>query len=409
MKRFLYIAQSSALHGNVFYRIDADYIYPSDQHDFTVTSSLQERVKLEKTNINFEGGSTMKKKWICGLLAAAMMLSLTACSGGTTSNAGSNADASGSELPEMTFSIGHTGTEDSWNHAMCLRIKEKLEEYSGGKITVNIFPNGQMGSDSEMILSVIQGDMTMQCTNTASVTNTVADCGVADLPFLFDNVEDIRTALSDETFDSLLKEKFVEQNLELLVVADQGFRCITTNREIKSPEDLAGMQMRVQDNPNHIEFWTDATLAPTPLAFSELYLSLQQGLLEAQENPYRTTVASKFYEVQKYVTNSNHVPQCNVIFIGKSTFDALPAEYQEMIMRVSEELLPYSQQVADESNADDLQFLQEQGMTFIDFDQIDGMREFLRDATLDKAIERMKESIDPELLDAYLKAAGYSS
>ena len=81
----------------------------------------------------------------------------------------------------------------------------------------------------------------------------------------------------------------------------------------------------------------------------------------------------------------------------------------EMIMRVSEELLPYSQQVADESNADDLQFLQEQGMTFIDFDQIDGMREFLRDATLDKAIERMKESIDPELLDAYLKAAGYSS
>ena len=206
----------------------------------------------------------MKKKWICGLLAAAMMLSLTACSGGTTSNAGSNADASGSELPEMTFSIGHTGTEDSWNHAMCLRIKEKLEEYSGGKITVNIFPNGQMGSDSEMILSVIQGDMTMQCTNTASVTNTVADCGVADLPFLFDNVEDIRTALSDETFDSLLKEKFVEQNLELLVVADQGFRCITTNREIKSPEDLAGMQMRVQDNPNHIEFWTDATLQLFP-------------------------------------------------------------------------------------------------------------------------------------------------
>ena len=140
-----------------------------------------------------------------------------------------------------------------------------------------------------------------------------------------------------------------------------------------------------------------------------VYSRTMRRVLEAQENPYRTTVASKFYEVQKYVTNSNHVPQCNVIFIGKSTFDALPAEYQEMIMRVSEELLPYSQQVADESNADDLQFLQEQGMTFIDFDQIDGMREFLRDATLDKAIERMKESIDPELLDAYLKAAGYSS
>lgn len=76
----------------------------------------------------------MKKKWICGLLAAAMMLSLTACSGGTTSNAGSNADASGSELPEMTFSIGHTGTEDSWNHAMCRASKKNWKSTVAGRL-----------------------------------------------------------------------------------------------------------------------------------------------------------------------------------------------------------------------------------------------------------------------------------
>lgn len=169
------------------------------------------------------------------------------------------------------------------------------------------------------------------------------------------------------------------------------------------------MQMRVQDNANHIAFWSDATVAPTPLAFPELYLSLSQGLLEAQENPYRTTVSSKFYEVQKYVTNSNHVPQFNIIFMGKSTFDSLPKEYQDMVLQVFEELIPYSQQVADESNQVDLEFLQEQGMTFIDFDQIDGMRDFLREATLDNAIERMRDSVDPALLDAYLAAAGYTA
>lgn len=359
----------------------------------------------------------MKKRFLCGVLGLALSFSLLGCGGGETetTEAAGTAGAEGTaavedgDLPEMTFSIGHTGTEDSWNHSMCVKLKELMEEYSGGKITVNIYPNSQMGSDTEMILSVIQGDLTMQCTNTASVTNTVTDCGVADLPFLFDDVETVRQALSDETFLTLLGEKFEEQQLELMVVADQGFRCITTNREINSFEDLAGMQMRVQDNPNHIAFWTDATLAPTPLAFSELYLSLQQGLLEAQENPYRTTVASKFYEVQDYVTNSNHVPQCNLIFMGKTTYDSLPEAYQEIVDRVSEELLPYGQQVADESNASDLEFLVEQGMTFIDFDEIPGIREELKAATLDKAIERMSETIDPELMDAYLAAAGYTA
>lgn len=353
----------------------------------------------------------MKKKLLCGLLAAVMALSLAGC-GAPAASSGSAAGgsgASGSDLPEMTFSIGHTGTEDSWNHIVGLEIKRKLEEYSGGKITVNIYPNGQLGIDTEMTLSVIQGDLTMQVTNTTALVNTVADCGVADLPFLFNNVEDIRNTLTDETFVSLLKDKFVAQGLELLIIADQGFRCMTTNREITSPEDLAGMQMRVQDNANHIAFWSDATVAPTPLAFPELYLSLSQGLLEAQENPYRTTVSSKFYEVQKYVTNSNHVPQFNIIFMGKSTFDSLPKEYQDMVLQVFEELIPYSQQVADESNQTDLEFLQEQGMTFIDFDQIDGMRDFLREATLDNAIERMRDSVDPALLDAYLAAAGYTA
>ena len=239
----------------------------------------------------------MKKKLLCGLLAAVMALSLAGC-GAPAASSGSAAGgsgASGSDLPEMTFSIGHTGTEDSWNHIVGLEIKRKLEEYSGGKITVNIYPNGQLGIDTEMTLSVIQGDLTMQVTNTTALVNTVADCGVADLPFLFNNVEDIRNTLTDETFVSLLKDKFVAKGLELLIIADQGFRCMTTNREITSPEDLAGMQMRVQDNANHIAFWSDATVAPTPLAFPELYLSLSQGLLEAQENPYRTTESSKFY------------------------------------------------------------------------------------------------------------------
>ena len=167
----------------------------------------------------------MKKKILCGILAMALACSLYGCGSSgaaTTVSPNTTEAAAASDLPEMTFSIGHTGTEDSWNQSMCLKIKEKLEEYSGGKIKVNVYANAQMGSDSEMILSVIQGDLTMQCTNTASVTNTVSDCGIADLPFLFDNVESVRKVLSDETFLSLLKEKFEAQDLALM----PGCRCV---------------------------------------------------------------------------------------------------------------------------------------------------------------------------------------
>ncbi len=362
------------------------------------------------------------KKMLSTLLALAMALSLAGCGGSNqpagsgTPGASSTPAAPGSSaqggaldgVDPITLSIGHTGAEDSWNQSMCLAVKDKLDELSGGKITVNVYPNGTLGSDSEMVISVINGDLSMQCTNTSSVVNTVPDCGVADIPFLFNSVEDVRAALSDETFNRMLGESFNAADLNLLMIADQGFRCITSSKNITSFEDLSGLQIRVMDNANHIAFFTDATLAPTPLSFSELYLALQQGLLQAQENPYRTTVASKFYEVQKYLTNSNHVPQCNVIFMGKSTFDSLPAPYQEIVSKAFDELLPTAQELADDSMAADLDFLIEKGMTFVDFDQIDGLRQKLKEACVENAVERTSKTVSPALVDAYLAAAGYT-
>ena len=231
---------------------------------------------------------------------------------------------------------------------MCLAVKDKLEELSGGKITVNVYPNGQLGSDSEMVISVVNGDLSMQCTNTSSVVNTVPDCGVADIPFLFSSVEDVRAALSDETFNSMLGESFHAADLHLLMAADQGFRCITSSRNITCFEDLAGLQIRVMDNANHIAFFTDATLAPTPLRFSELYLALQQGLLQAQENPYRTTAASKFYEVQKYFTEVNYVFAPDPFYVNGEWWNALPEEYQKIILECATAMGEYNDQLIDE-------------------------------------------------------------
>ncbi len=351
------------------------------------------------------------KRLMTMLLSLAMLLSLCACGQSSHGDADnpSNDNRSATDLDPITLTIGHSGTEDSWNQTMCLAIKDELYKLSDGKITVNVYPNSLLGSDAEMIISVINGDLSMQCTNTAGVTHTVTDCGVVDIPFILSDVAEVRKVFSDETFISLMKDSFNESNLHLLMLADQGFRCITSNKNITKFEDLAGLQIRVQDNPNQISIFKDATLAPTPLAFSELYLALQQGLLQAQENPYRTTVASKFYEVQDYVTNSNHVPQCNVLFMGKNTYDNLPKAYQEIVDVAFNNLVPVAQQIADESMSQDLEFLQEKGMTFIDFDQIEGLRDTLKERCVDNAVARTRETVKGEVVDAYLSAAGYKS
>lgn len=280
------------------------------------------------------------KKTLSMLLALAMVFSLSACgtsgtpTGSSTSGNPNSPGSSGGadSLDPITLSIGHTGAEDSWNQAMCLAVKDKLDELSGGKITVTVYPNGQLGSDSEMVISVVNGDLSMQCTNTSSVVNTVPDCGVADIPFLFSSVEDVRAALSDETFNSMLGESFHAADLHLLMAADQGFRCITSSRNITCFEDLAGLQIRVMDNANHIAFFTDATLAPTPLSFSELYLALQQGLLQAQENPYRTTAASKFYEVQKYLTMANRIYHTMTFLMSDTAWNNLTEAQQNILL-----------------------------------------------------------------------------
>lgn len=347
----------------------------------------------------------MKKK-LSLVLAAALSLTLAGC-GGSGTGASGNEDASGSgnDLPEMTLSIGHNNNTESLMNYVAEEIKAGLEEKSGGKLTVNIYPGGSLGSESDMVTSCQQGDLTFLISGIHALVNNVPEASIINLPFLFENVEQARKTFADPVAREELNKGFEKCGMKLVALGDQGFRCLTTNKEITGPDSLQGMAIRTLTNKDQVEAWKMLGTNPTPIDFSELYLSLSQGMIDSQENPYDIIDANKFYEVQKYLTNSNHIYHTISVNIGTSTYDAMPAEYQQMIDEVCAEAEQKVFVKCDESLETYKTSLIEHGMEFVDFDQIDGMRETLAERT-SGMIDIVRGTVNNDtLVDAFLAAA----
>lgn len=346
-------------------------------------------------------------------MAAAMICSLAACGSSTASTAPTTTEtaktdgnkAEGTEdMPKMTMSIGHNGNMDSLNQYVAEQTKALLEEKSGGNITVNIYPNSQLGSESDMLTSCQEGDLTFLVSGLHALVSTIPAGAIVDIPFLFDDAQQARTAFSAPEVRKLLNKDHEKVGLKLLLLADQGFRCLTTNKEIKSADDVEGLNIRTLTNPDQVAFWKMLGANPTPIDFSELYLSLQQGVIDSQENPYNIISDNKLYEVQKYFTNSNHVYHTVNLLMGTGTYDALPDVYKELVAEVCAEVEKLACQQADQTLDSFKQNLIDNGMTFIDFDQLGTIREDLKAKTED-SVEVVRETCkDDELVDAYLKA-----
>ena len=216
-------------------------------------------------------------------------------------------------------------------HNTWLAFKDYVEGETDGAITVNIYPNGQMGGDREVGEAVQNNEITITDTANAVQANFVADAFVLDVPFAFPTLEAMRYTLADPTFVDVIGKSYDTANLHLLGYADTYFRVLSTNKPVYEPADLKGMTIRTMENEYHMEAWRELGANPTPLAFNELYTALQQGTVDAQENPLELIYSQKFFEQQDYVILTNHLGQIIPCVMSKSYYDALPEEYQKVI------------------------------------------------------------------------------
>jgi tripartite ATP-independent transporter DctP family solute receptor len=242
------------------------------------------------------------------------------------------------------------------------KFAELVEARSGGKLKVQVYPGGALGSDQANVSALQGGTLEMAAMNSGIFASVVKDFAIYDFPFLFENPKEA-DAVVDGPFGTALHQKLEEKGLVGLAYYELGFRQLTNSkRPIARVEDIAGLKLRVIPNPINVD-WVGALGAnPTPLPFPELYAALEQKAVDGQENPVATIQGAKMYEVQKYMTLTNHQYNPQSVVVSKRFWDALSADEKKVLQDAARESAKYQREQSRAAAAGILDNLKKNGM-----------------------------------------------
>lgn len=347
------------------------------------------------------------KKITALVLAAAMTLALAACGGGNSSSAGtssgaasSGAAASGSSTAGDYSSLEPvvlTGADSTGKGAAGQLFGEmvaaKVDEITGGQLTIDYYPNGELGADADLLRQLQANDIQLFVGQTAPVVSFVPEVAVYDLPMVFaqyDGATIDKVLNGDSEFNTQMNSAFNAAGFQLLgTLQNATYRLTTSNTELATLADFDGLQIRTMENPNHMAFWEAIGAEPTPMAWNEVYFALQSGNLAAEENAADTIVGANLNEVQKYLSLTNHILYANMMIMNQEAWDSLDPAYQEALTQaVSESLTEMSAQLAqiDEDNKADLE---SKGMIITEYGP-----EFYEEVLALPAVQDLYKSID---------------
>lgn len=242
------------------------------------------------------------------------------------------------------------------------RFAEIVAAKSGGKLKVNLFPGGTLGSDVQTVSAVQGGTVEMTVLNSGILAAQVKEFAIYDFPFLFATPQEA-DAVVDGPFGKGLHAKLADRGIVGLGYWELGFRNITNGRRpINKVEDLAGLKLRVIPNPINIDWVKALDANPTPLAFTELYAALETKAVDGQENPLSVILANKFAEVQKHLALTNHQYNPQSVIVSKKFWDTLSAAEKQILQDASNEAGKYQRQVSRELAASQLAELKKAGM-----------------------------------------------
>ena len=315
----------------------------------------------------------MKKRVLAIAMATLMCAGVFAgCGGASTSSKPSSgsAAASGSAATGSTATgdaeyemIAGTSTPETHPYNLGMnKIGELVSEKTDGAVKLDVFGNSQLGSERDLLEGLQLGSLQMTCTSTAPLAGFTDSFLVFDLPFIFETTEQARAVLDSEVGQEIL-HSVDDQGLVGLAWFENGFRNVTNNvRPITVPDDLKGIKIRTMENQMHMAAFQIMGADPTPMAMGDVFTALQQGTIDAEENPVPIVATNKFQEVQKYISMTGHIFSPTPVFIAKDYYEALPEEYQTAIQEAATEAAPYQREQIDEQNVSGLEELTNDGM-----------------------------------------------
>ena len=270
------------------------------------------------------------------------------------------------DIQERTIRFGHLNNADHPTSMGVKKFAEIVAAKSGGKIKVQEYAASQLGNELQQQSALQGGVQEMLVASTTSLAGIVKEFGLFDFPFLFSNARQA-DAMVDGPLGKMISGKLAEKGVVVLGFFDLGFRNITNGkRPITKAEDLEGLKLRVIPNPVFLETFKTLKANPVPMPFAELYGALESKAVDGQENPYSVILSSKFYEVNKYVSATNHVYATNPIQISKRFWDRLSPAEHKLLQDAAIEAQNYQRVVSREAAGKAVAELQAKGMAYND-------------------------------------------
>src|SRR6188472_599742 len=302
------------------------------------------------------------------------------------------------QVQERTIRWGHLNNTDHPVSFGVQKFAEVLAAKSGGKLKIREFAASQLGNEMQQQSALRGGTQEMLSASTTSLATVVPEFGVLDFPFIVSNT-DQADALVQGAFGKAMMETLPQRGLIALGYWGLGFRNVTNSKHpIAKLEDFAGLKLRVIPNPVYLESFSAFKANPIPMAFGELYSALETRTVDGQENPYTVILSNKFYEVQKFVSATNHTFTLNIILVSKAFWDKLSPAEQGLMREAYEESRGYQKEQTRIQTEKALKELQAKGMQYnpVAPEELERMRKAVQ-----PVVEKVSANLKPETVKLF--------
>ncbi|MEH8028994.1 TRAP transporter substrate-binding protein [Gallibacterium anatis] len=267
---------------------------------------------------------------------------------------------------ETTLRFGYEAPRSDTQHLAAKKFNELLKEKTKGEIKLSLFPDSTLGNAQAMISGVRGGTIDLEMSGSPNFSGLVPNLNVIDIPFIFQNKEHAYRVLDGEIGQGLLKE-LEDKGLKGLAFWEVGFRSMTNSKHpIHTPEDVKGLKIRTNQNPMYVKAFQLLGANPVPMPLSELYTALETRAVDAQEHPIGIVWSVKLYEVQKYLSLTNHGYTPLLVVMNKAKFDGLSPELQKAIIESAQEAGKYQRELNAKKEIEILDKMKKAGVEVVE-------------------------------------------
>lgn len=340
----------------------------------------------------------MKKRLLASVLTVAMAVALTACGGSDKKTA----DSGSGEEEQVTLVMSNVTTQSAKDAGD--KFAELVEEYSNGSIVVELFPDNQLGDDKTVVENTQIGEVDIAVASTSSIATVYPDYYLYDTPYLFLNQDEVYDVGFGGEAGTKIMEGVDSIGLKGVAMWENGFRNYTNNTvDVKAPADVKGMKIRTMENEIHLAAWKALGANPTPMAFSELFTALQQGTVDGQENPLGIIASNKFYEVQKYISLTQHVYTPYCVVMNPDRYDSMSDAQKEAFDKAMAEATEFQIEESHKADAESVKIMEDAGstVTVLTEEEKAEFQKIVQDADIFSLVK--EQMTNPDLFDDMVK------